>query len=82
MTAANRRSSPRRPRTSAPSTASSIACVSAASATSGLGSVVDEYRATFRGAKLGEALAIRGEDAERSRLQVDKWLRHIGLVQA
>ena len=32
-------------------------------AMSGLGSVVDEYKAACRGAKLGEALAIRGEEA-------------------
>lgn len=51
-------------------------------AMSGLGSVVDEYRAACRGAKLGEALAIRGEEAEGSRKAVDRWLRRIGLVKA
>jgi flavodoxin len=51
-------------------------------ALNGLGSVVDEYRAAFGGAKLGEALAIRGEEAEGSRSQADRWLRHIGLVKA
>jgi len=47
-----------------------------------LGSVVDEYRAACRGAKLGEALAIRGEEAAGSRKAVDSWLRRIGLVKA
>ena len=51
-------------------------------AMSGLGSVVDEYRAACRGAKLGAALAIRGEEAEGSRKAVDGWLRRIGLVKA
>jgi flavodoxin len=51
-------------------------------AMSGLGSVVDEYRAAFHGAKLGEALAVRGEEAEGSRKTVDRWLRRIGLVKA
>ena len=51
-------------------------------AMSGLGSVVDEYRAACRGAKLGQALAVRGEDAEGSRKVVDRWLRRIGLVKA
>ena len=51
-------------------------------AMSGLGSVVDEYRAAFRGAKVGEALAIRGEEAEGSRKELDGWLRRIGLVTA
>ena len=51
-------------------------------AMSGLGSVVDEYSAACRGAKLGEALAIRGEDAEGSRKAVDRWLRRIGLAKA
>jgi flavodoxin len=51
-------------------------------AMSGLGSVVDEYRTAFRGAKLGEALAVRGEEADGSRPQVDRWLRRIGLVKA
>ena len=49
---------------------------------SGLGSVVDEYRAACRGAKMGEALAIRGEEAEGSHPEVVRWLRRIGLVQA
>jgi hypothetical protein len=45
------------------------------------GTVVDD-RADCRGAKLGEALAIRGEKAGGSRSEVDKWLRRIGLVHA
>jgi flavodoxin len=51
-------------------------------AMSGLGTVVDEYSAACRGAKLGEALAIRGEEAEGSRSVVNRWLRRIGLAHA
>jgi len=44
-------------------------------AMSWLGSAVDEYKAACRGAKLGQALAVRGEEAEGSGKAVDKWLR-------
>jgi hypothetical protein len=47
---------------------------------SGLGHVVVEYSAACRGATISEALAIRGEDAERSRPKVEAWLRRIGLL--
>lgn len=49
-------------------------------AMSGLGHVVEEYTAACRGATLGEALAIRGEEAERSRSKVEAWLRRIELL--
>lgn len=49
-------------------------------AMSGLGDVVDEYAKACRGATLGEALAIRGEEAEVSRSKVEGWLRRITLL--
>jgi flavodoxin len=49
-------------------------------AMSGLGHVVEEYTAACRGATINEALAIRGEEAERSRPKVEAWLRRIGLI--
>ena len=50
-------------------------------AMSGLGHVVDEYTASCRGARLGEALAIRGEEAADSRSEIEAWLRRIGLEE-
>jgi flavodoxin len=49
-------------------------------AMSGLGHVVEEYSAACRGARIGPALAIRGEDAAASRSQVEAWLRRIKLL--
>ena len=49
-------------------------------AMSGLGHAVDEYAAACRGATIGEALAIQGEEAETSRNQVVTWLRKIRLA--
>ena len=49
-------------------------------AVSGLGRVVEEYTAACRGASIGEALAIRGEEVDRARPDVEAWLRRIGLV--
>ncbi len=46
-------------------------------AMSGLGDAVAEYTSACRGATIGDALAIRGEDAEGSRAQVIAWLRKI-----
>lgn len=51
-------------------------------AMSGLGTVIEEYSAACRDGKLGEALAIRGEEAEGSRSVVGRWLRRIGLARA
>ena len=48
-------------------------------AVSGLGHVIEEYTAACRGARIGEALAIRGEEAESSRPKVEAWLRRLGL---
>jgi hypothetical protein len=41
---------------------------------------VEEYRAACRGATIGDALAIRGEEAARSRAQVEAWLRKAKLL--
>ena len=49
-------------------------------AMSGLGHVVEEYASACRGATIGEALAIRGEEAEKGRPRVEAWLRRIGLL--
>ena len=49
-------------------------------AMSGLGHAVEEYTAACRGGTLGEALAIRGEEAGNSRPGVDAWLRRIKLI--
>jgi flavodoxin len=48
-------------------------------AMSGLGHAVEEYTAACRGATIGKALAIRGEQAESSRPGVEAWLRGIKL---
>ena len=47
---------------------------------SGLGHAVEEYTAACRGATIGKALAIRGEQAESSRPEVETWLRRIRLL--
>jgi hypothetical protein len=49
-------------------------------AMSGLGHAVEEYTAACRGATIGKALAIRGEQAESSRPEVETWLRRIRLL--
>jgi flavodoxin len=51
-------------------------------AVSGLGRVAEEYTTACRGARLGEALAIRGEEVAESRSEVEAWLRRIGLQDA
>jgi hypothetical protein len=48
-------------------------------AVSGLGRAVEVYTASCRGATIGEALAVRGEDAADSRPAVDAWLRRVEL---
>jgi hypothetical protein len=50
-------------------------------AMSGLGHAVEEYTAACRGATIGEALATRGEDVDRSRPDVEAWLRRIGFLR-
>ena len=49
-------------------------------AMSGLGHAVSEYKAACRGAKIGKALAIQGEEAEKSKPEVESWLRTIKLL--
>ena len=49
-------------------------------AMSGLGHAIEEYTAACRGATIGEALAIRGEEVESSRPEVEAWLRRIKLL--
>ncbi|MET0387320.1 MAG: flavodoxin [Polyangiales bacterium] len=49
-------------------------------AVSGLGNIVDDYSEGCRGATIGEALAVRGEEADTSGPRVDDWLRQIGLL--
>jgi hypothetical protein len=49
-------------------------------AMSGLGRAVSEYKAACRRAKIGKALAVQGEDAEKSRPRVEAWLRSINLL--
>jgi len=48
-------------------------------AMSGLGHAVEEYTAACRGATIGAALAIRGEEAVSSRPEVEAWLSRIEL---
>ena len=49
-------------------------------AVSGLGSIVEDYTDGCRGATIGEALAVRGEEVETSRSRIEEWLRNIGLL--
>jgi len=49
-------------------------------AMSGLGHAVEEYTVACRGAMIGDALAVKGEDSENSRPEVEAWLRQIGLL--
>lgn len=46
---------------------------------SGLGRAVEVYTASCRGATIGDALAVRGEEAADSRPAVDAWLRRVEL---
>jgi flavodoxin len=50
-------------------------------AVSGLGRTVEVYAASCRGAKAGEGLAVRGEEAAGSRPAVEAWLRRAGLLR-
>jgi len=50
-------------------------------AMSGLGHAVEEYTGACEGATIGEALAVRGEEAENSRSAVEGWLRRIELLR-
>jgi flavodoxin len=49
-------------------------------AMSGLGHAVEEYKKACRGATIGKAVTIRGEEVANSRLAVEAWLRRIELL--
>jgi flavodoxin len=49
-------------------------------AVSGLGNTVDDYTRLCPQSTIGEALAVRGEEARDARADVQAWLRKIGLV--
>jgi flavodoxin len=50
-------------------------------AVSGMGRVADEYAELCAGARMGDGLAVRGEEADRARPEVEEWLRRIGLLR-
>jgi flavodoxin len=49
-------------------------------AVSGLGTVERDYTASCKGASIGEALAVRGEEVADAGSAVESWLRRIGLL--
>jgi hypothetical protein len=49
-------------------------------AMSGLGTTERDYAASCPGAKLGEGLAVRGEEVNGAEPAVEAWLRRIGLL--
>ncbi|GAB3959877.1 flavodoxin [Micromonospora vulcania] len=49
-------------------------------AVSGLGTTERDYAASCKGAKLGEGLAVRGEEVADAEPAVEAWLRRIGLL--
>ncbi|WP_436646542.1 flavodoxin [Actinoplanes sp. URMC 104] len=49
-------------------------------AMSGLGTTERDYAASCPGAKLGEGLAVRGEEVADAQPDVEAWLRRIGLL--
>jgi flavodoxin len=51
-------------------------------AVSGLGSTVGDYAASCPGARIGEGLAVRGEEVPQHRADVESWLRAAGLPTA
>ena len=48
-------------------------------AMSGLGSTPEDYERSCRGARIGQGLAVRGEEARSAEAAVDSWLRETGL---
>jgi flavodoxin len=48
-------------------------------AVSGLGSVARDYATACPGARIGDGLAVRGEEVTRHRSQVSSWLQDAGL---
>jgi hypothetical protein len=49
-------------------------------AVSGLGSVERDYATAAPGARVGAGLAVRGEEANQHRAEVQSWLRTAGLL--
>jgi flavodoxin len=49
-------------------------------AVSGLGSVERDYAAACPGARIGDGLAVRGEEATQHQVDVEAWLRAVGLL--
>ncbi|XVV10174.1 flavodoxin [Actinoplanes sp. CA-131856] len=49
-------------------------------AMSGLGTTERDYAASCRGAKMGEGIAVRGEEVADAQPAVEDWLRRIGLL--
>ena len=49
-------------------------------AMSGLGTTLDDYGQTCKGARIGTGLAVRGEEARSAGADVDSWLRRTGLL--
>jgi len=47
---------------------------------SGLGTVLRDYAASCPGAKIGEGLAVRGEEVQQAGAAVESWLRRINLL--
>ena len=51
-------------------------------AVSGLGSTERDYAASCPGARIGQGLAVRGEEVREHRPDVEAWLRATGLLTA
>jgi flavodoxin len=49
-------------------------------AISGMGNTIDDYTRFCRGASIGEGLAVRGEEAQDARNDVNDWLKRTGLL--
>jgi hypothetical protein len=49
-------------------------------AVSGLGSVARDYATACPAARIGEGLAVRGEEVAQQRSQVTTWLQNAGLT--
>jgi flavodoxin len=49
-------------------------------AMSGLGTTPDDYTRSWRGARIGTGLAVRGEQVRSARAVVDSWLRRTNLL--
>ena len=49
-------------------------------AVSGMGNTIDDYIRFCRGTSIGEGLAVRGEEAQDARNDVNQWLKRTGLL--